>query len=333
MSQLDYSVTLGKETTYGVPVAPTRSFETEANFKADLQPITGSGMRPTKRVARLRRDSIARRVVTGDIAVDANTKGLGYLLNAAMGVVNTTLVSGGLYQQVHTLRRDDPVDSYTIQELLPFIGGGAMQPHTFTGCVCDTLDLEVKEGAYVSLKTGWTGRDLSTSASASAAAYTSGDDLYSSVHAAISLGGTLTPPTSTALATMTGSPRTDVVDFSLSLKNNLDDKGRNLTGGGLRSRKPVFSKQGEVSGSLTAEYTDNVLRDAYLAQTALPLLLTLTNGTAVLQVALASVRLRGEVPASNGGEPISVTVPFMAFDDDTAAEPLWVVYRSTDTAP
>lgn len=331
MSQLDFSVGIGKETVYGTAVAPTRFFEADANFKADLNVQSGNGLRPTKRVRRLRRDSIARRVVSGDINVDALTKGLGFLMNAGLGTsVITQIGATAVWQQNHTLRKDDPVDSFTVQEILPLVGG-AGQPHTFTGCVCNTLGIEVKEGAYVSHKTGWLGRDVTTAASATATTYPSGDDLFSFVNVSISIGGTFTAPTTTTLASVTGTPRVDVVDYMVQVNNNLDTKGFNIGGAGLRSRKNVLGRA-EVSGKVTVEYTDNVLRDAYLAQTALPVVMTATNGTNVLQVALPSVRLRGEVPASNGGDPITVSVPFDVFDDDTAAEPIWVVYRSTDTA-
>ncbi|MCT6962745.1 hypothetical protein M1742_24730, partial [Salmonella enterica subsp. enterica serovar Typhimurium] len=87
-----------------------------------------------------------------EIELDAPTRGLGYLLNALMGAQTTTLVAGALFQQVHTLSTPDPVPSYTMQEVLPVIGGLNAYPHTFTGCVFDTLDLAVKEGEYVSAK-------------------------------------------------------------------------------------------------------------------------------------------------------------------------------------
>ncbi|KQR91288.1 MAG: hypothetical protein J0I33_00120 [Microbacterium ginsengisoli] len=331
-TQLDFTVGLAKETTYGTAATVSRFFETEAKAKYDVQTIKGKGLRPTKGVARTSRHSISRFEGSAEIELDAPTRGLGYLLNALMGAQTTTLVAGALYQQVHTLSTTDPVPSYTMQEVLPVIGGLNAYPHTFTGCVFDTLDLAVKEGEYVSAKFGLTMRQLSTLVAAAAASYPTDDTLFTFVQGAIIIGGTLTPPTNTAMATLSGTAAVNITGLDLSLKRNLDKGGWNLGGAGLRSRAPQLGRP-EITGKLTAEYIDNTLRDAYLSQTALPVLLTFTSGVSVLQIVLPAVRLGGEVPTSNGGDPITQEIPFEAFDDGSAAQPIWIVYRSTDTAP
>lgn len=331
-TQLDYSVGIGKETSYSVAVPPTRWAESEATMKLEKTPVQGSGMRPNKQVDRKRRRSIARKAVTGDITLDAPTSGLGMFLEAALGTVTSTLVSGSTYQQVHTLRKTDPMPSYTVQEVLPVLGGGAGSPHTFAGCVADTLDIEVKEGGYVSIKLGWLGKSLDTATAATATSYSTTDELFAFVDGTIKVGaGALTAPTTTAPASHAGTANVNVTELSVSLKRNYDTGGWNLGGAGLRSRQPVLGKAA-ITGSFTAEYTDNTLRDAYLNDTQLRLLLTLTHGAGVLQVALPAIFLNGEVPSSNGGQPITQTVPFDVLDDETAAEPIWVVYVSGDTA-
>ena len=53
----------------------------------------------------------------------------------------------------------------------------------------------------------------------------------------------------------------------------------------------------------------------------------------VRQIALSSVLLKGDVPQSNGGAPVSVDIDFEAFDNGVAAQPIYVLYRSADTTP
>lgn len=331
-TQIDFQVGIGQEGTYGAVTGVSRFFESEAKAKYDVQTIKGKGLRPTKGVARTSRHSISHFEGSADIELDVPTRGFGYLLNAVFGSVVNTLVSGSLYQQVHTLSTTDPVPSYCIQEALPPIGGGAANVHNFRGCVFDSLDISVKEGEYVSAKLAATIQKLVTTGSVTAASYPSDDSLFGFTLGAISLGGTLTAPTTTALAVSPASAAVNVSDLSVSVKRNLDKKGWNLGGAGYRSRPPLLGKP-DLSGKLTVEYTDNVLRDAYLNQTSLPLVATFTNGQAVLQIVLPAIRLKGEVPTSNGGEPITQSIDFDAFDDGVAAQPIWIVYRTLDTAP
>lgn len=342
-TQLDYSVGIGEESTYGVPVTPTRFFESDAAMKYDVQKAQSKMFRPGKRAHRLNRNVLSKIEVSGDMNLEATTKGLGFLLKAVLGSVTNTQIastSPAVYQQVHTIATTDPVKSYTIQEVLPHLGGGAGQPHTFSGCVASSLSLSAKEGGIVEVKVAWLGRDMKTDIAAAVASYPVDDDLFTFVNGSIGLEGTLTPPTTTALASLSGAAANNIPDFELSVSNNLDTGGYNLGGAGRRSRPNVLGKAG-ITGKITAEYTDNDLRDAYINQTPLPLVLTFAHNrvlsgtpsetTAVLQVVLPAVLLKGEVPASKDGSPITLSIDFEAFDNGSAAQPIWIVYRTLDT--
>lgn len=344
-TQLDYSVGLAKESvSYGVAATVTRFFESDASMKYDVQKEHSKAFRPSKRVKRLNRNVLKHIEVSGDMNLDATTKGLGFLLEAVLGVVTNTVIPSTtppVYQQVHTIKKTDPVLSYTIQEALPTIGGGAGQPHTFTGCVANSLEISAKEGSPLEIKIAWLGRDMATDVTAAAASYPTDDDLLTFVNGSIGLAGTLTAPTATALAALSGAASSHVSDFSVSVENNLDTSGYNLGAAGKRSRPNLLGEAG-ITGKITAEYTDNILRDAYIAQTPLPLVLTFAHSrvlsatptatVAVLQIVIPSILLKGEIPTSNDGSPITQSIPFEAFDNGTAAEPIWVVYRTLDTA-
>lgn len=342
-TQIDYSVGIVKETTYGTAATVTRFFESDASMKHDITKTQSKRFRPTKRVNRLNRNVLSKIEVSGDMSIEAPTRGLGLLLEAALGVVTNTQVpstSPAVRQQVHTLTKTDPVNSYTIQEVLPTIGGGAGNPHTFVGCVAKSLEFTAKEGGILELKIAWAGRDMKTDVGAAAASYPSDDDLFTFVHGTIGYEGTLTAPTTTDLASLSGDASDNVTDFSLTIDNNLDSGGYAFGGSGRRSRKQVIGGA-SITGKLTAEYTDNTLRDAYLNQTPLPIVLTFvhdrvlssvpSNTYAVLQIVLPSNLLKGEVPTSNDGAPITQSIDFEAFDNGAAAEPIWIVYRTLDT--
>lgn len=341
-TQLDFTLGMTRETTYGVAVAPTRFAESDAKIKYDVKTVQSKGLRPGRNVNRLNRNAIARFEGSGDVAFDVPTRGFGLWLNAVLGGLTNTLIGGtvpAMYQQVHTLSTSDPVPTFTVQEVLPTLGGVNAYPHTFTGCAFDSIEISAKEGGFVEAKLSLTARELLTSFAASAASYPADDSLFTFVHGGISVGGTLTPPTATAPASMTGTPAANIADVSLSVKRSLDSDGWNLGGKGLRSRAPLLGAP-EISGKLTAEYTDNTLRDAYLTQTALSLVLTFEHNVAVsgtlkptLQIVLPAIRLKGEVPASDGGSPIKLSVDYEAFDDGVTAQPIYVVYRTLDTAP
>jgi hypothetical protein len=345
-TQLDFSVGMGKETTYGVAATATRFFEAEAKMKLSISRVQGKGLRPTKNVNRLSRSSVSRYEVSGDQQVEALTSGLGYLIKAVMGSVTSTVIptaTPAAYQQVHTLSDNDPVASYTIQEVLPMLGGTGIGVHTFTGCVAESLDIEAKEGAVVTAKISWLGKDATHGGTPAAASYPASDAMFTFVHGAIVHGGTLVAPTTTAVASLTGGTAAiNIVDFSLSIKNNLDTGGFNLGGAGKRSRVNALGVRA-ISGKITAEFSDEILRTAFTSQTPLPIVLTFAHDVAMatvasvniyptIQIVLPSVILKGELPTSNGGAPVTMSLDFDAYDNGTAAEPIWVTYRTLDTA-
>jgi hypothetical protein len=343
-TQIDYSVGLVKEPAYGTTTTTTRYFESPATMKYVPEKTQSKMFRPSKRVNRLNRNVLKHVTVSGDMNVEAATKGFGFLLEAVLGVVTNTLIastSPNVYQQVHTIRKTDPVQSYTLQEVLPMIGGSSANPHTFSGCVADSIELSAKEGGILDAKIAWLGRDMDTTTAAAAASYPVGDELFTFVGGSIGYAGTLTAPTATALGSLSSAVSNNIKDFSVSIDNNLDTGGFNSGGSGKRSRANLLGAA-LIKGKILAEYWDNSLRDAYIAQSPLPLVLTFTTATvlsatpsntyAVLQVIIPAVLLKGEIPLSKDGNPIEQSIDFEGFDNGASAEPIWIVYRTLDVS-
>lgn len=341
-TQLDCSIGLKQETVYGTAVTVDQFLEfTGESLERKAKFGQGKGLRPGYRVARSGRRYLQQEEAGGGITVEAPIKGLGALLGAAFGSVTNTAVPGqsGVFQQVHTPTLSDFLNSYTIQKGIPPLGGGATTPITFLGAVCASLEINAKAGEVVEVTTDWTAREAQTAIAYAAPAYPAALDLFTFVHGAIVIGGTPAAPTTTALASG-GTTVADITEISMKWDNGLDSGGWNLGGAGKRARKPVVALS-PVTGKMGAEYDSTVLRDAYMAQTPLALLLTFTHpstiGTAahpVLQVYVPCIKLDGELPKAAGGDVIAQSIDFVGLDPQVAAQaPIYVVYVSTDTTP
>ena len=344
-TQLDASIGIKAETVYGTGVTVDQFLEfTSESFDRNADFVQGQGLRVGSRVDRAARRSLGKEGAEGSLSVEATIKGLGVLLQAALGTVTNTAVPSatGAFQQVHTPATTDPVGSYTIQKGIPPLGGGATTPITFPGSVCKSIEISAKEGAIVEVSTDWMSREVLTATAYAAPSYPAipagVDPLFTFVHGAIVIGGTVTPPTTSALASG-GTIAANITDFSLKFDQGLDDGGRGIGGAGKVTRKPVLGKA-KISGKVTAEYDSVTLRDAYLAQTRLALMLTFTHdsliGTGtpvppVLQVLVPVIVLEGEIPQADG-KTVTQDISFTGLDG-LSGSPLYVVYRTTDTTP
>ena len=191
----------------------------------------------------------------------------------------------------------------------------------------------------LNVSTEWMAKDYDTAIAYQAPSYPATLLPFAFVHSAIIAAGTLTKPTTTALASMTGTALANVEDFEFTWANGLDQAGFNMGGAGARTRPSVVTK-GELTGSLTVEYTDNAFRDAWLNNTSMALLLTFTRPEVLdagvnptLQIVVPLVKLRGEMPKDSRGEAAKQKFTIENLDaEDGTSKLVYVVYRSLDTA-
>lgn len=343
-TQLDASIGMKQETVYGTAVTVDRHHEflTES-LDHSITNVQGMGLRVGSRVPRSARRSPAQITAGGDIAFEAYSKGMGILFQAALGSATSTVIAAGTaYQQVHTPTGTDPLKSYTIQKGIPPVGGGATQPQTFVGCMCDSLEFTIGVGGILQINTSWKAKEMMTGPAYAAPTYptAANGQIFTFASGVIVLGGTITPPTTTALATG-GTVVAAITDASTKWQNNFDDAGFYIGGAGKRGRPNVVQmSEDTITGSLTAEYLDNQLRDAYLNQGDLGFLLTFTGSgvigagpsVPVIQIYVPCVRLDGEVPKANGGQVVTQTIPFHGLDNTLASSPFYVAYVTADIA-
>ena len=321
----DCSVGLGIESVYGTAVARTRWFEfLDESFNFVKNVKQGVGLRVGSRVARSGSRVVASAEGSGDLTIEAVTKGLGLLWQLGLGSGTSTLVSAGLYQQVFTL--GDVMPSATIQKGIPR-ADGTVDAYTFTGCMVESLTIDCPNADNVKVKTSWNAKDMTTGAAYTAPSYATGPSVFTFAHGAV-YSGALTAPTATALGSA-ATPVASIRSGSITIKHNLKTDRYNCGGGG-RKEKP-FAGIREISGSLVAEYADAAFRDAIVNDTSMTLVKTFTAGLDVLQIVIPDVRFDGDIVKASTDLAIQ-DIKWTGLDGLTAAQPIWIVCRTADTA-
>ena len=321
----DCSVGLGIESVYGTAVARTRWFEfLDESFNYVKNVKQGVGLRVGSRVARSGSRVVASAEGSGDLTIEAVTKGLGLLWQLGLGSGTSTLVSAGRYQQVFTL--GDVMPSATIQKGIPR-ADGTVDAYTFTGCMVESLTIDCPNADNVKVKTSWNAKDMTTGAAYTAPSYATGPSVFTFAHGAV-YSGALTAPTATALGSA-ATPVASIRSGSITIKHNLKTDRYNCGGGG-RKEKP-FAGIREISGSLVAEYADAAFRDAIVNDTSMTLVKTFTAGADVLQIVIPDVRFDGDIVKASTDLAIQ-DIKWTGLDGLTAAQPIWIVCRTADTA-
>ena len=206
--------------------------------------------------------------------------------------------------------------------------------------VCTKGSISMPDGEVCRLRTSWNGKALDTATAYAAPSFpTSGQELFTYWMAAMTVGGTIVQPTTTALASG-GTAVTNIKNFSLDIDNKLDTSGFALGSAGKQARRPILGTT-EITGRFTAEYDSNTYRDLFIGNTAVPITLTLTSATSLqsgvfntLQIVLPSVKLDGDIPKASRDGVVTLDCGFTVLDGGTAGvAPVTVVMRNLDTVP
>ena len=331
----DASVGTAVESTYGTPVTVTRWYEfTDESFDYEKTVKQGAGIRVGSKVARSGRRVVTQTQAKGDLSVELTSKGLGTLLQTCFGAGVSSLVSGSTYQQNFTLGTGAAPPSMRVQKGL-VRADGTVDPYTYNGGVVDSFEIDCPHGDIAKLKAAFIFRDMLTATAYAAPSYVTGGSLFHFAQGTITVGGTVTAPTTTALATG-GTAVANVRDFNVKVDNKLTADRFTYNAAG-KMLSPTYGLR-DIGGKLTIEYTDRTLTDAYIADTPLALTLTFTTtealstGFSQLQITLPEIKLNGEVPKANGTDLITLSVDFDVLDNLTATQPIWVSLRTADTA-
>lgn len=330
----DASVGIIEESTYKTIPGPVTRWPEFADESLDWNPNTvqGVGLQVGRRVARSARRVQPTQDGGGDLSMEAISKGMGLFWKGCLGAVTSTLVSGSTWQQVYTLGDTPP--SWFLQKG-SVEAGGTVDPFGFRGVMVDSWEFDFANAAIAMLKMTLDVGDHDAGATAYAApSYAAGANLFHFSNLSLQTG-TLTAPTTTALGSG-GTPLADVRGGTIQVANNLN-KGRFNGGGAGRKSKPLVGLRA-LTGTLDVEYDATTFRDAVLNQTPINLVINLTGGalsTGVeqLQIIVPEIKFDGELPKTNGSELIIQSMKFTGLDNVTAAQPIWVIMRTSDATP
>lgn len=328
----DASINVGSETVYNTGVTPTRGIEfTGEDLDWSKAIVQGKGIRVGSRVPRSARRVVPTAMGVGSFTQELYSKGMGMLFKAALGVGTSTVVSGSTFQQVFTLATGTLAPSLTVQKGSPEVGG-TVDAQTYTGCTVDTLELDFPNADIGTAKFTLDIANMVTATAYTAPTYPATPSQFHFGNLSVA-SGTLTAPTATALAsgaTVIG----DVRDASVVLANTPSQRfNGNATG---RKSQPTLG-DATLSGKLTVEYDATTWRDAVLNETPFNLIFTYTGaalsvGVETIQIIIPEVKFDDEMPKTNGTELITQSMTWQGLDNLTAAQPIWVVIRTSDSA-
>lgn len=331
-STQDCSLGLVTEANYGVSPGPVTRFLEFVDEDLDFDPtrVQGKGLRVGGRLARSGRRVTPKAQGKGGFQVEATSKGLGLLLSYVMGNGSTQLVSGTTQQQLFTFA--DTLPSFSLQQGLPE-AGGTVDAVTFLGCMVGSFELDFPNGDIVTTKTVLDIKDISTGPAYAPPSYATAPNLFHFAGGSVQ-SGALTAPTATALASG-GTTVADIRGGSLVLANNLAGDRFNMGGSGRKS-KPTVGLRG-LTGKLDIEYDSTTFRDAFLADSPMSLILTwtagpLSTGLETLQVVIPEIKWDDGLPKANGTDLIVQNMAWTGLDNLTAAQGLWIVTRTSDSA-
>jgi len=301
---------IATESTFNTPVAVTRFYEfTDESLSLNKNRVSSQGLRAGGQLPRLERTVITTSDVTGDIALDLTTKGLGLLLAHATGSFPTKSAGSFTFGL-----GDIGGQSFTCQVGVPQYGGTVV-PKTVSGCKIASWELGVSNAGIATGRFTIDGASMTTATALATASYPAAANLFHFAGGAVTLDG----------ATIA-----NIRDFTLSVDNAIKTDRYNIGASGTKAAQ-VHNGFRPVTGTVTAEFTDSVLLNKVLTDTTASLTLTLTNGADSLAITVSAVKFNGETPKVTGPEAVDVPFTFEAFDNGSTA-PLSIVYTTADSA-
>lgn len=338
---LDHSYGMVPETVYGTPVTVSRHFEALVGSTHDFDPniLQGAGLRVGSRFPRSGRRSTAIGQGKLSVLIEAISKGMGVLLEQATGTATSTLVSGTTFQQNYTAV---PVSGSLNKSSTWQVGvvqpTGAVDAYTYAGCTATGLEIDCPQGGIATVKADFDAKSVATATGYVAPTYPAAPvNLYTFAAGSVAINSTFTAATTTALATLSAGVAINVRSFNAKLAHNADISRWQI---GSRGQPTVASKAGSTV-TLGVEYdsvSGTLLRDAYLNQTPIPVILTLTGGALsasveTLQLAFPELKIdSGAFPDPTDDKTVVTNIQCSVLDNLTAAQPWYLSMRTADNA-
>ena len=311
-----------KESAFNSAITVDRFYEFNSeSTKYNKNTVVGQGLRNGGLTPRANRRVITTKSSEGDFELDLTTRGLGLLLSIATGSVPTGTLANGAY--TYAFVPEDLIgDSFTTQVAVPLYGG-TLTYKTLTGCKVNSFEISVGAGEIAKGKFTLDGAGFTTGSSTSATPAYSNFATTNLFHFA---QGSITDNVSTTYA--------NIKDFTFTVENTLKTDRFNLGAAGIKAEQ-IINGFRAITGKVTAEFTDTVLLDKFIADTTAGLKVSFTGGTIgttteLLEVVIPAAKFDGDVPMVSGPGVIDVSFSFTVYDDGSNA-PFTINYRTLDS--
>ena len=323
-SILDQVVQVGVESTYGTAVAPTRAYEAKADtFTRDVEYIQSIGFRRDMQTIRSDRDDTISLGATGSIEMDVMDKGLGLLLQHALGTASgpTQQGSTSAYLQTHATSDSLPTGSYTVQ-VSRVDNSGTLRTFTYEGSQITGWNISQELGAATSMTFNFDSENEQTSTGEATPSYITSTDPYVFTEAAIEIND---------------SAITSFTSFSIDGDLGAKTDRRFLAGSATKSQ-PKRSSVPSYTGTVSGEFASLTQYAAFVAGTTFKLEFICTKGTAIegayypfFHVTMPVCKWTGSTPVASLDDLTTIELPFTVLDNGTDAA-VTITYLSTDTS-
>lgn len=253
----------------------------------------GRGIRAGGLYDRSQRRNYTTRTAGGTINMDVPTTGFEAFLKQMMGAVTGT-----------TTKTYTPAaltgQSLTIQKGVPQTDG-TVKAFTYPGCKIPNWTLSCDTGGILVADMeidAWD--ELPTTTVALATASYTASNVFSFEDGAITLGGV-------AVANVKAFSTTTAI----GMKND-----RFFFGSAGKKAEQIENDYRTTTGTLTTEFVSQAtIYDLFRPDTSTGLVMTFTNGSAVLSVTCPAIFFDGETPKVGGPDVVDLTAPFTALDN------------------
>ena len=321
-SGLAAQIGFAQEAAWGTYQTPTRFLEfLNESLGFQIARIESGAIRASNRVLRSDHWAAGTKQGGGDIAWEVSSKGFGLLFKHMLGAVAITTPGGGTTSRdhTHTLGDPDANEGLTIQKGVPDVNG-MVQPFSFLGCKVTGWELSNTVDGILQLVTSIDAADLTTAQSLAAASYPTSPELFTFVRATMTVGGA----------------QLDVKDVSINGNVGLATDRFFLRSSQLK-KEQLINGMYEIGGSLLPEFENLTAINRFLNGTTASLV-ALWEGSIIeaairykVQVTIPVCRFDGDIPTVGSPEIVEQPLPFKGLYDG-AAEPITLVYTTTDTA-
>ena len=312
-SILDQVIQVGVESTYGTAVAPTRAYEIKSDtFQRDVEYIQSVGFRRDQQTIRSDRDDTISLGATGTLEMDVMDKGLGLLLQNALGTAAGPVQQGSssAYLQTHATSDSLPTGSYSVQ-VSRVDNTGTMRTFTYEGSQITGWNITQELGAATSMTFNMDSEEEQTTTGEATPAYISSTDPYVFTEAAIEIND---------------SAITSFTSFSLDADLGARVDRRFIKGSATKGQ-PKRASLPTYTGTVSGEFASLTQYAAFVAGTTFKLEFICTKGTAIEGSYYPFFHVTLPVCKWTGSTPVA------SLDDLTTIElPYTVLFNGTDPA-